>query len=163
MRAFAACLTVVLGFGAFSAVGCSSDAKTGGTAGDAGEAGATTSPTAGSAGKPSGGAPGEGGAPGAGAEAGATPEGGAAGAGGAAACGYDSDACTACLIGMCGTETNACSNDAACGGGIAPLRTCACDGTSTIDQCEMDFATTGGDLAGALVTCFNDKCATACQ
>jgi hypothetical protein len=64
---------------------------------------------------------------------------------------------------MCGTEVNTCSTDAACGGGIAPLRTCACDPSMTIEQCETDFAMTGGDPAAVLVTCFNANCATACQ
>ena len=157
MRAFAACLTVVLGFGAFSAVGCSSDAKTGGTAGEAGEAGA--SPTAGSAGKPSGGAPGEGGAPG---TAGATPEGGAAGAP-ASTCSFDQTPCTTCLQTKCGTKLEACTGVDACGLALSALEGCACDTSKTIDECKTTFGQDGGDPAAPLVTCYDDNCTTACE
>ena len=151
MRAFAACLTVCLGFGVFSAVGCSSDATTGGTGAEGGEAGAPTTPSAGKSGGSSAGATSTAGAP--------SGEGGAGGD----TCAYNSDACTGCLTDKCGTEVAACGNDAACGGGILPLRSCACDGTSTIDKCEMDFAMTGGDPAAVLVTCFNQNCAASCM
>ncbi len=154
MRAFAACLTVVLGFGAFSAVGCSSDATTGGTPGEAGEAGATTSPTPGGAGmSPGGGAAGEGGASGAGAEAGAP----------ASTCSFDSDACRTCLGSKCMTQSATCINDDACGQALSTLDGCACDASKSFDDCATAFGQSGKTPAADLVTCYTDNCTADCQ
>jgi hypothetical protein len=137
MRAFAACLSIALGLGAFSVVACSSDATTTAAGGEAGEA-----PSAGSGGKTSsGGAPGEGGAP---------------------ACSFDSDTCQSCVPMKCPDEVSACSGDDACLGALSALDGCVCGGTS-LETCESNFAKDGGDSAAPLVTCFNAKCTTDCQ
>jgi hypothetical protein len=136
MRAFAACLAVVLGLGAFSVVACSSDASTA-AGGEAGEA-----PSAGGGGM--------------------TSSGGATGEAGAPACAYDSSTCQDCVTGKCTDQVTACGNDDACLSALTGIRGCICGGTS-VDTCEMNFAKDGGDPAAPLVTCFNANCATACQ
>jgi hypothetical protein len=145
MRAFAACLSVVLGLGAFSVVACSSDATTTAAGGGTGEAGAA--PSAGSGGKAS-----SGGAPGAAGEAGAP----------ASTCSFDSDACQSCVPMKCPDQVAACGSDSACLGALSGLDGCVCGGTS-LATCETNFAKDGGDPAAPLVTCFNDNCKTACE
>jgi hypothetical protein len=155
MRAFSACLAVVLGFSTCYMAACSSDSDAGGgAAGDAGE-----SSTAGSSGKT-----GSSGAPGA---AGATPgaAGEAPGAAGAPAsdCAFTSDTCTGCLTDSCGSQESDCIGDNSCSKGLSDLLPCACDASKTTEECETAFATTGKDPATALITCFNAHCAAACS
>jgi hypothetical protein len=152
MRAFAACLSVVLGLGAFSVVACSSDATTTAAGGGAGEAGAA--PSAGSGGKTSsGGAPGAAGAAGAAGEAGAP----------ASTCTFDQPACGACLQTKCGPELGACIMDNACTAALQTLTGCACNPSKTIDQCKTSFGMDGGDPAAPLVTCYDANCASSCE
>jgi len=138
MRAFAACLSVVLGLGAFSVVACSSDATTTAAGGEAGEA-----PAVGGGGM--------------------TSTGGATAEGGASSCTFDSDACAACLQGKCATEAGGCVADDACGAALSVLEGCACDASKTIDECKTAFGQSGGDPAAVLVTCYDANCMSACQ
>ncbi len=149
MRAFSACLSVILGMSVCYLAACSSDSDAGG--GAAGEAGETS--TAGSSGSPAAGAPGA---------AGDTT--GAAGAAGAPAstCAFDSDACTSCLSSKCLTELTACSKATDCNGALSALEPCACGGDMTPVQCETAFTADGGDAATPLVMCFNTNCASVC-
>ncbi|HEY1534522.1 MAG TPA: hypothetical protein VGF76_10900 [Polyangiaceae bacterium] len=137
MRAFAACLSVVLGLGAFSVVACSSDATTTAAGGEAGEA-----PAVGGGGM--------------------TSSGGATGEAGASSCSFDSDACQTCVPMKCPDEVTACSGDDACLGALSALEVCVCGGTS-LTTCEANFGKDGGDSAAPLVTCFNANCTSACQ
>jgi hypothetical protein len=149
MRAFAACLTVVLGLGAFSVVACSSDATTTAAGGGGGEAGAVSSPAAGAGGKAASSA----GAPGAAGEAGAP----------ALTCSFDQPACGGCLQSKCTATLGACAGDDACGAALNTLTNCACDPSKTIDECKTAFGKDGGDPAAPLVTCYEDNCATTCE
>ncbi|MEO8901298.1 MAG: hypothetical protein ABI488_06315 [Polyangiaceae bacterium] len=172
MRAFSACLAVVLGLGTCYLAACSSDSDAGGNAGDAGE-----SSSAGSSGKSgSSGAGGDttgaaGDTTGAGGDttgaAGDTTgaAGDTTGAAGAAstACAFESDACTGCFQKECATELAACAPAVDCGGAISDLDACACDSTKSAEQCETAFVTNGGTKAQPLVDCFNANCATACS
>jgi hypothetical protein len=143
MRAFAACLTAVLGFAAFSVVACSSDATTTTPAGEAGEAGAPSSPAAGGGG--------------------ATSTGGGTGEAGASTCAYDSDACRTCLGTKCSTQAQACLGDNACSGALSVLEGCACDPSKTFDDCATAFGQSGKVPAADLVTCYTDNCTADCQ
>ena len=143
MRAFSACLSVILGLGACYIAACSSDSTAGPAAGDAGEtsaAGATSAGSGGASAGTGGGTVGE-----------------------AGACAFQSDACTSCLAAKCGAGEAACVMDDTCDGALNKLVPCACDGTSTTQECAATFAKDGGDPAVTLIGCFNDNCAATCE
>ena len=168
MRIWAVTLVAVAGFGAFSMLGaCSdslsigplgSDAGTGGDAGapDTGKAGASQA-GASQAGS-SGATMSEGGASGA-----TKSEGGAAGAT-PGACGFLTQACTACVVGSCAAEAQACATDSGCYDALgSSLPNCACDPKNKFSDCAATFIKDFGDLAQPLVDCLSAHCVAACQ
>ena len=138
MRILAACLTAVLGLSGLVTMGACSDVSTD-ASGGAGGAATTAGAGGASAGSSS-----------------------TAGTGGAA-CMFTTSVCQTCIQTKCGEFVLACSNDSVCKPGIATLSKCACDGTSTTDECAAAFLTSGGTPAEKLTNCYSTSCADVCQ
>ena len=157
MRALSACLTVVLGLGVAVIAACSStasDSAAGGTAGTATSGGSGGTATGGTSSGGKGGT----------AAAGTSSSAAGADNGGAPACTFNSDACQTCLMGHCGTQETACTDDTAmCGSAIFALDGCLCGGTMSVAECETTFITDGGAKAKTLADCFDANCKTACE
>ena len=150
MRALTACLTVVLGLGLAAMAACSSTSDTTGTGGTGGTSSGGTS-SGGTGGKAAGGTGGT--------SVGVAGDNGAAGA---PECAFTSDACGACLNDKCGAMLQACQDDTGtCGADIFTLIGCACDGTTSLTECETNFIG-GGDPQKAAADCFDANCKAAC-
>jgi len=139
MRVLAACLVGFVGLGALVTMAACSDTSDGNSAGAGGGSAAGSSN-----------------------KAGATSSAGTAGAA-ANGCGFQSEACSACLGEKCVDKVNACNDVDSCADALTLMALCVCKPGADAQACIATFYQENGDPGEELTDCYTSNCMTACQ